>query len=454
MRLREGRLPRSCTPQRCEVLQIGGTELTVAEAPGVRHRRRPGRPAHAAGAWPGVRERPGQGGPRRPALLLAGGGIRDLAQLPALELIYRTVFVGGAPRPSTLHAWDVGPLLAREARVQNDLRLFGNAFTLRGPDRVLIPARRDAETAGRRALLVGGGASVLLLGFVLVAGGGLGRGLRAEWGRLDVRGARRWQLWTLAFAEAGAITLAGVVIGALLGALAAAAVAQRADADGGAILGRLLGSPAALAPLLAAWAIATCLLVAMARYRGDTGRRGVTPLDALAVGSLLAIGLTAARGAADAGAVAAGRGTGLVLLALPMLAALVAGALVARALPPLLRLAERRTPRDRVTTRLALLGLSRGGLRPSAGAAFATVAIGLAVFAAAYAATLERGARDQAAARVPLDVTLRAGPSLERPLERAPAAAYESLAPGVEAHPVVRRAVTAPGPGPSRSARR
>ena len=36
VRLREGRLPRSCTPERCEVLQIGGGELTAAEAPGVR----------------------------------------------------------------------------------------------------------------------------------------------------------------------------------------------------------------------------------------------------------------------------------------------------------------------------------------------------------------------------------------------------------------------------------
>ena len=117
-----------------------------------------------------------------------------------------------------------------------------------------------------------------------------------------------------------------------------------------------------------------------------------------------------------------------MLLALPMLAALVAGALVARALPPLLRLAERR--RRAIASRRA----SRCSGSPAAGCgrarrAFATVAIGLAVFAAAYAATLERGARDQAAARVPLDVTLRAGPSLERPLERAPAAAYEALAP-------------------------
>lgn len=70
--------------------------------------------------------------------------------------------------------------------------------------------------------------------------------------------------------------------------------------------------------------------------------------------------------------------------------------------------------------------------------AFVAVTIGLACFASAYAATLREGERDAAAFRVPLDATIRPGPTFVRPLQVAGLDRWRELAGGGTVLPVLR----------------
>src|SRR5204863_8290319 len=116
---------------------------------------------------------------------------------------------------------------------------------------------------------------------------------------------------------------------------------------------------------------------------------------------------------------------------------------------PAMRAAERLTRGRAVSVRLAVLALARAPSRTIVSCAFVTVALGLALFAASYRATLARGAADQAAFEVPLDFTLSEGSRLVLPLDAAPLARYGNLGPGEQAFPVVRLSATTPGSGAS-----
>ena len=100
--------------------------------------------------------------------------------------------------------------------------------------------------------------------------------------------------------------------------------------------------------------------------------------------------------------------------------------------------------------------LRRGGIGRRGGAvgprppapADAAVSVGpsgLALFAVSYRATLDDGARDEAAFAVPLDFSLTEGSQLVLPLQAASLSRYESLAPGVGAYPVLRRTASVAG---------
>jgi len=146
-----------------------------------------------------------------------------------------------------------------------------------------------------------------------------------------------------------------------------------------------------------------------------------------------------ARGAADARSLAAGGGTGAVLLVLPALIVFVAAVLWARVLTPALRALERQGRNAPVPFRLAALSLARNPGRAAVAAAFLVVSLGLALFAETYRSTLERGEADQAAFAVPTDYVLREDLTRLVPvLQAAPLRRFRTLAPGVRAIPVLR----------------
>ena len=445
VRLRSGRLPRSCTPARCEVLQAGGTPVTAIAEPGL-HLVVVGR---TKGALPVTlapltrSSHQAKGGP--PPVLLAGG-VSELSALPVFSAVYRAYGWTTPIDPKALHDWEITGLLDREATAAQHVRLLGTPFGLTGPTNTLVALRAADDVAARRMQLVGGGAAALLLGFVLLAAAGLRRDAGTEWARLERHGARLGQLWTLAWVEAAWITLAGAIFGAVVAAVGIAIAAERADVAAAAVLRHTLLSGAGVAAIVVAWIAGAAILVTAERTSGADLRLGpIRGLDLAALAIVGAVALAAARGSASSTSLESGSDPLLALL--PGLVAIAGAIVTARLIGPLLRRAGRGLRHGPPSVRLAIVSLGREGGRPTLAAAFLVAGIGLGVFAVAYRATLAQGEHDQASFQVPLDYTLSEGPALRLPLQAAPLSAYRGVAPGTLAAPVVRLGATAPAPG-------
>jgi len=447
VRLRSGRLPRSCVPARCEVLQAGGTPVTATAEPGLRlvvvGRTEGPLPVTLAPLTRSSNQ--AKGGP--PPVLLAGG-VSQLSALPVFSAVYRAYGWTTPIDPQSLHDWQITGLLEREASAAQRVRLLGTPFGLTGPTTTLLDLRQAGEIAARRMQLVGGGAAALLLGFVLLAAAGLRRDAGTEWARLERHGARLGQLWTFAWVEAAWITLLGAVFGAVVAAVGVAIAAERADVAAGPVLRHTILSGPGVAAILVAWVAGAAILVTAERTaiaQRDLRLGPFRGLDLAAFAIVGAVALAAARGSANSTSLASGSDP--LLAVLPGLVAIAGAIVTARLIGPLLRLAGRGLRHGPPSVRLAIVSLGREGGRPTIAAAFLVAGIGLGVFAVAYRATLTQGEHDQAAFQVPLDYTLSEGPALRLPLQAASLSAYRGLAPGTLAAPVIRSAATAPAPG-------
>jgi hypothetical protein len=447
VRLRSGRLPRTCTKAGCEMLQIGGVGAArLAEGDVRLHRvgiadlRDPALFGYISAA--------SGGGAERPTLLL-GPSVEALQRLDALTPFYRVYSWLSSQPVDLLRTWDVGRILAAGSRAQTALDLADPAFRLSGPDDALLDASRRGTISAHRLVLVGGETSALLLGFAMIAAIGLRRGLAGERRRLLARGALRWQLGLALGGEIGTMTFAGALAGIVAGAIVVAGIAAIAGLPVGAILGHTLLAGSTVAALFGGW-LATTLLLGLTTFAGDdeTGRRRrVRLVDVAAIGAAATIAVGLSRGALDPESVSSGNT--LLLLILPALVCFVVAVALARLLAPAMRVAERLTRERSTSLRLAVLALARAPSRTVVSCAFVAVALGLALFAASYRATLDRGAADQAAFEVPLDFTLSEGSRLVLPLDAASVARYEQLGSAARAYPVLRVSATTPGSGSS-----
>ena len=443
LELQRGRLPRACTSAACEVVAIGGSPARLAEgdvrldlvgSAQLRDRNLFGY-ISAAGSSPAA-----------PPLLLLAPSVEALLRYPALSPYYRVYSWLSPLQAERLHTWQIPRTLAAESRAQNSLYAADSAFRLSSPDEELLTADHRGRVAARRLMLVGGETSALLLGFAVIAAIGLRRGLASERRRLLARGARRWQSWLTLGAEVGAMTLVGALAGIGGGAAVVAAIAAAAGQPAGAILAHSLLAPWTIAALLAG-AVAVTLVLAATTFTRDeeTGRRRVQLVDVAALGAAVAVAVGLSRGALDPEHVTSGNT--VLLLVLPALVCFVAAVVLARLLGPAMRFGERLTRHRALSLRLGVLALARAPSRTVVSCAFIAVALGLALFAAAYRATLARGAADQAAFQVPLDYSLTESSKLVLPLDAAPLRAYAATAPGARAYPVVRIGATTPGTG-------
>jgi hypothetical protein len=399
--LRSGRLPRTCTPTDCELIQIGGAPAqpklpflhTVGRASFV-----PGAPLQAYF---------GSGG-KRPPILLADGVLPfQRAPLPDAPLIARTYgwIVPVAPR--AIHDWQLAKLDARLGRAQETLERRSDIFTVAAPTGTMESIRATSRVAAQRLLILGGDAAVLLLGFAILASTRLRRDQQAVRERLTWAGASRSQILLVTGTEILGVTALATVAGWALGTAAGALLARHLGSPAGPILAHSVFTGPTLLAVIALGALtAAAMLVAVRADSVGAGGLRFTVADAAALGALGAILLALARGKADASSLADG-GTGVVLLLLPGLVLFVLAVVTARLLAPTLRGLEWSARRATPPVRVALLSLARAPGDVTLTVVFFVLSVGIAVFAIAYRTTLVDGQNEQARYAVPAPFVAR-----------------------------------------------
>jgi hypothetical protein len=430
--LRSGRLPRTCSPRRCEVVQVGGAPVgrplrrqgttVVVVGRGALNSSVPLGFAPRAGA-PGV-------GNRRAPRVFVGANPKALDELSGYASVFRSHGWSAPLDLGSRPSWKLGVLRDRMQRARNALSVENESFSLSVPTQALTASAARAAAARRRLALVGAGAAALLAAFAFLAAGLMRRDLEAERARLRRRGAHGTQLATLDAIEGLGPALAGVAAGALIALAVTAIRAHDAAVPAGTLVAYALLRPGALLGALACWLVAGGLVAIGARPWGPSAGRVA---DVAAAGAVVALALVLARGGARAG----DAGDPLPTLIIPM-ALLVAGLVVARLAPAALRAVEMAARRGPLSLRLAALGAARTAGGPAVTVAVVAIACALACFACAYRATLHQGAADEAAFRVGLDVTARESSQLVAPLAAMPLERWRSLAAGGPVLPVLR----------------
>jgi len=446
-RVTEGRLPRSCTASRCEVLQLRGsrplprgfvvvgrgrltsTALFGDAVPADRNDLERARLA------PALQRSARYHQPSPPPLLLADR-VRSLTNLPDLRASYRSYgwiaeIGGGDVRPG-----DVAAFADAAVRERSTLQARSVGFELSAPTQELVAARDRARVGARRLLLLGGQASALLLAFAGFAATRLRAPADADERRLVRAGVPLWQRAVGIGAQSFALAALAVT-----GAWAASWLVARAAAGRDVTQAALGGRDGMVAAGVLALAAAAAVAIALSA-RAQRSRFGA--FDAVALALVLAIAAALARGAADADEIVRGDGVGAVLLALPVAVVTVAAVATARLVVPAARALARRVPPDAGAVRLGALSVAR---RPGAGAlaaAFLAVSVGLGFFAAAYRETLEGGQREQAAFALGADLVLREDLRRLVPV-REVATPGRLRALRADAAPVLRASANVPG---------
>jgi hypothetical protein len=436
--LETGRLPAACGRLRCEVVQLGGAPVRRIDGFGVHlvvvgHGRLASTVPFGEG---GLATQPATGG-ERPEPVLLTSSVSALASLAPLVEINRNYSWSASLEPSSVHVWNVDRVFAAEARVEARLTEANPQFSFTGPDDALAASQSQSATASHRILLVGSSAALLLLAFLSITAGGLRRDARAELRRLVTRGATRAEQWGFLLSEAAIAVLPGALAGLVLGALVDALLAHQLSVPVGDALRHGIVTPTAA--LVAAGATVAALVVVLLALRRPEDRavRGVRAADMAAVGAVVALGLVVAGSQSRTGSL--GGGSAAALAATPLLASFAFSVLLARVLEPAVRLAVGAAGRGPSSLLLALLTLYRAPRRTAGIVGFLAVSTGLAAFALSYRATLATSSAQSAAYDVPLDYTLDSGPALVAPGDVATLAEYRSLAPGVDAWPILRQ---------------
>lgn len=420
-----GRLPRSCTPHRCEVVAIGGDEATLAHAVASLGLVVVGRAERTDPTVLSGQLDPGDGP------LLLGDGADAVSQLDPLSLFARTYGWVTSLDAERVIGLGVPAYVRRSSEVADTLIAKVEGADVVRPDEQLTDEYHRASLSARRFALLGGTGAVLLLGFAIVAAVSLRREHAVLVAVLRRRGARTARVGTVTALEAGAACLAGAALGMVLGAGITAGLAGGAHIPAWRTIRHALGSawPAAMLLLAAATAVTVAVLLWPDRDRRTVWRT----VELIGAACLGAAWLAAGRGTTSLA-----DGNDPLVVALPVLAAVVGGLVAAHLWAPLARLAERLVPRGSVAGRIGLLGAIRRPLRPVATTAFLTAAVASVVFAGAYRATLLNGAIDQAAYQVPLDATLTDSRDVTTPLAVTSPSALAAAAPDTRAYGVVR----------------
>jgi hypothetical protein len=389
----DGRLPAGCRRDVCEALALGGEFATgerirLTERAAVRivgtGALRPAAYPTGEGALASIPD-PGDRAVLVPAI---EGPLIDL-----LEASGSSVVTTAPLDPGSLHGSELRPLVAELRRAIVRTERQGDLVEASAPVGLLAGIAERGEVARSRLFLIAGQGAALIVAFAAFAAAMRRGESRFFDEQLDTLAASRGQALAARAVEALVPTLVGalVALGGLR--LAVEVVADRRGLPASFVASALpLGTVLAIAGVAAASAL---LLAGSAAPR--RARFGVGALELAAVMALAFVAWQAATtGGLDPQRIAAGQGVGPVLLLLPALVFFATGVFVLRALPAVLRLAERAARSAPLAVHLAFLTAARSPVQAAAATVFLAVALGAALFSLNYRATLEQSARDEA----------------------------------------------------------
>lgn len=436
VRLVDGRMPRSCTPQRCEV--VAEQPAGVAD-PVLRRGYGLAIVGHVVRTDPLLLS--GTFAPKSHIPLLLADGVQRVASVEPLALIQRSYGWVAPLEAAAVSAIGVDAWSHDAAGVADRLFLDLTGLELVTPDAALrAESERADDSAGRFGLLAGS-CAVLLLGAALAGGAALRPDHARFVSALRRRGLSAGRTRAVLALETLALAFAGAVAGLAAGFGVAAVMAVRASLPawptaGSAVAGSL---PGVLVLMAAAWALLMISLwPSTSRPSYLEQRTAWRVLAAAALTGLIAVPLVISRGGPQTASAA---GDPLVVM-LPALILLTIGLATARLWPWAVRWAYRVLPRRTPGLRLGIAGISARPMLAAATVALLAAGVGATGFAASYRSTLLRGAQDQAAFEVPFDVRVQPGNALAPVLSLASVAQFADVAPGTQAMPVVRQAAS------------
>ena len=451
VRLASGRLPSACTPTRCEVvsIQLPGVRTTFDGA--VRAQRELG--IVVTGTAELLDHRlvgVGLIGADRPLLL--GGAPERMAELTPLQLFGRTHGWFGTLDGLTIAATGVDRYSSALSGLSDEVNLAGDGpLSVSWPADAVAAAEARAAASADRFAVLGAGAGALQLGLCLVVAAWLRRRQQLVGLLLVRRGGSSAQIAGVTLLQA----IPSVILGVLVGTgVAAVMVALRASTSGTGV-----GPAAALAavtsagPVLLALAVlAVAGVTAVARWP-DTGAqaaRYVTVFALVASTLLPFLVLSGEVGVPPSSATRAAAGaspTGTLPI-LAIIASVVAVGLLTALVWPRVITIGRRAPRILTALSSTRIIAERRPLLPMVTAGFLAASCCLLVFTAGYRESLRQSGEDQAAYRVPLDVSVAPSARTAVPLEALDGDHLREVAPGTVVRPIVTSAVTAFGGTP------
>lgn len=436
VRLTSGRMPSFCTPTRCEVLSIRLPGVATTFDGAARAERELGIVVTGTAELTDQRlVGVGLIGANRPLLL--GGEPEGIADLTSLQLFGRTLGWFGTLDGRTIAATGVDQYDRALGALADEVNLAGDGtLSVTWPADAVAAAEARAAASADRLAVLGAGAGALQLGLCLVVAAWLRRRQQLV-GVLLVRRGGSWaQITGVALLQAVREVVLGVGVGTGVAALLVALRASGSDAGWAAALSAV-GSVGPVLVALAVLAVVGVTAVTRWPATGAEAARYVTVFALVASALLPFLVLSGQVGAASG-----------LLPTLAVVASVVAVGLLAALVWPYLVTLGRRVPRILTAVSSTRVIAWRRPLLPMVTAGFLAASCCLLVFTAGYRESLHQSGEDQAAYRVPLDVSLAPSARTAAPLEALDSDRLREVAPGTVVRPVVTSPVTAFGGTP------
>jgi hypothetical protein len=445
VRLTSGRLPGACRPTRCEVVAVRLPGVTTTFDGAARAQRDLG--VVVTGTAELTDQRlvgVGLVGANRPLLLSAEPD--RLADLEALQLFGRTLSWFGTLDGRTIAGAGVEEYSRTLRGLAEGVNLAGEGpLSLFWPEEAVAAAEARASASADRFAVLGAGAGVLQLGLCLVVAAWLRRRQQLVGALLVRRGGSSAQLTGMMLLQALPSVLLGVLVGTIV---AASVVAVRASSTGADPLTVTASAVLSVLPVLIAVAVLAIVLVTAVTRWPATGASAARYVTAFAVVVAALIPFLVLTGGFTGRSSPSG-----LLPSIAVVASVVAvGLLTALVWPrtispggPKIGPAVRRGATPLSSVRMIA---RRRPLLPMVTAGFLAASCCLLVFTAGYRESLRQSGEDQAAYRVPLDVTIAPSARVAAPLDAFDGNRLREVAPETVVRPVTTSSVTVFGGTP------